>query len=204
MENIPAIISALGVIITAWFSYNQYTKNKKTDLKIEQFHNQQKKRTKENMEILATIYGELWMTLYSLRADRVYILQPHPASKNLFISITVEVKKKGVSAMKHNIDSVPMSEVPMLAYRLAKEDFVLWNNASIARMIDKRISSIMSISGTLSVSAAKMVNQEKHWIGNVVAEHTQNDCNDCGQCEDVMRDLAKQIQTILPDYETIL
>ena len=41
MENIPAIISALGVIITAWFSYNQYTKNKKTDLKIEQFHNQQ-------------------------------------------------------------------------------------------------------------------------------------------------------------------
>lgn len=31
--DIAGIITALGVIITAWFSYNQYTKNKTTDAK---------------------------------------------------------------------------------------------------------------------------------------------------------------------------
>ena len=37
MEYLPAIISAIGTIIAAWFAYNQYTKNKLTDLKIEKF-----------------------------------------------------------------------------------------------------------------------------------------------------------------------
>ena len=37
IEYLPAIISAIGTIIAAWFSYNQYSKNKLTDLKIEQF-----------------------------------------------------------------------------------------------------------------------------------------------------------------------
>ena len=37
MEYLPAIISALGTIIAAWFAYNQYSKNKLTDLKIEKF-----------------------------------------------------------------------------------------------------------------------------------------------------------------------
>lgn len=36
MEYLPAIISAIGTIIAAWFAYNQYTKNKITDLKVEQ------------------------------------------------------------------------------------------------------------------------------------------------------------------------
>lgn len=36
-EYLPAIISALGTIIAAWFAYNQYSKNKLTDLKIEKF-----------------------------------------------------------------------------------------------------------------------------------------------------------------------
>ena len=35
--NLPAIISALGTIVAAFFAYNQYTKNKLTDMKIEQF-----------------------------------------------------------------------------------------------------------------------------------------------------------------------
>ena len=35
MEYIAPIISAIGVIITAWFAYNQKTKDRMTDLKIE-------------------------------------------------------------------------------------------------------------------------------------------------------------------------
>ena len=42
MEYLPAIISALGTIIAAWFAYNQYSKNKLTDLKIEKFKRDEK------------------------------------------------------------------------------------------------------------------------------------------------------------------
>lgn len=37
VEYLPSIISAIGTIIAAWFAYNQYSKNKLTDLKIEKF-----------------------------------------------------------------------------------------------------------------------------------------------------------------------
>jgi hypothetical protein len=35
VEHLPSIITALGTIILGWFTYNQYTKNKLTDVKIE-------------------------------------------------------------------------------------------------------------------------------------------------------------------------
>ena len=41
MENLPAIISALGTIIAAYFAYNQYAKNKLTDLKVQQLEAEQ-------------------------------------------------------------------------------------------------------------------------------------------------------------------
>ena len=44
MEYLPAIISALGTIIAAYFAYNQYTKNKLTDLKVAQLEAEQSER----------------------------------------------------------------------------------------------------------------------------------------------------------------
>ena len=81
MEYIPAIISAIGTIIAAWFAYNQYSKNKLTDLKIERFRQEETaKNTRRNYNS-AVVFGELWNVLYQLKADRVYIVQPHPLSR---------------------------------------------------------------------------------------------------------------------------
>ena len=51
MNNLPSVITALGTIILGWFTYNQYRKNKMTDLEIERIKKQDKidnKRRSDN------------------------------------------------------------------------------------------------------------------------------------------------------------
>ena len=42
--DIANIISAAGTLLAAYFAYNQYTKNKLTDLKVEYFKKEEKRR----------------------------------------------------------------------------------------------------------------------------------------------------------------
>ena len=87
MEYLPAIISAIGAIIAAWFAYNQYTKNKLTDLKIEKFRKDEEIKSIRRADNSSIVYGELWNILYELDADRVYIVQPHPLGNESLLSI---------------------------------------------------------------------------------------------------------------------
>lgn len=65
MEYLPAIISALGTIIAAWFAYNQYSKNKLTDLKIEKFKKDEETKSIRRADNSSIVYGELWSVLQS-------------------------------------------------------------------------------------------------------------------------------------------
>ena len=103
------IISAIGVIITAWFAYNQKTKDRMTDLKIERMRTEEARKGKVRSDNTGTIYGVLWEVLHELRADRVYIIQPHPLSNNMFLSISMEVKRSGVVGMKPYIRNMEIS-----------------------------------------------------------------------------------------------
>ena len=66
MEYLPAIISALGTIIAAWFAYNQYSKNKLTDLKIEKFKKDEETKSIRRADNSSIVYGELWSVLHEL------------------------------------------------------------------------------------------------------------------------------------------
>ena len=76
MEYLPAIISAIGTIIAAWFAYNQYTKNKLTDLKIEKFRKDEEIKSIRRSDNSSIVYGELWNILHELDADRVILFSP--------------------------------------------------------------------------------------------------------------------------------
>jgi len=67
MEYLPEIISALAVIITAWFSYNQYAKNKLTDLKVEQMQRDNEVKRKRRSDNSALVHGELWEYFMNLK-----------------------------------------------------------------------------------------------------------------------------------------
>lgn len=89
------IVSACGTIVAAYFAYNQYTKNKITDLKVEYFKKEEERKSYRRSENTAKVFGELWRILFELKADRVYIVQPHPLGHIAFLSIQFEVKRKG-------------------------------------------------------------------------------------------------------------
>ena len=126
--DIANIISAAGTLLAAYFAYNQYTKNKLTDLKVEYFKKEEERRSYHRSENSAKVFGELWRVLYETKADRVYIVQPHPLGHIAFLSVQFEVKRKGIAGMRENIQSLPMSEVAVFAENLAKNLFMFYSD----------------------------------------------------------------------------
>ena len=54
----------------------------------------------------AKIVGRLWEALHELSADRVYIVQPHPLTKKMYLSITLEVVRDGIAIMKDEVQDL--------------------------------------------------------------------------------------------------
>lgn len=200
MENIPAIISSIAVILSAWFSYNQYAKNKLTDLKIEKWKAEEEVKSVKRSDNIAKIYGVLWQLLHELQADRVYIVQPHPLVNNLFLSVSLEVKRNGVSAMKPNVQRLPMSDVAAFSAELSARDFLLYRNID-TEVKDKRARAIMTTNGCCSVVVKRLTDDEHDWIGSIFCSFTHEQQLQPASLRQQLQEAADHIQYILPEYK---
>lgn len=200
MENIPAIISSIAVILSAWFSYNQYAKNKMTDLKIEKWKAEEEVKSVKRSDNIAKIYGVLWQLLHELQADRVYIVQPHPLVNNLFLSVSLEVKRNGVSAMKPNVQRLPMSDVAAFSAELSTRDFLLYRNID-TEVKDKRARAIMTTNGCCSVVVKRLADDEHDWIGSIFCGFTHEQQLQPASLRQQLQEAADHIQYILPEYK---
>ena len=200
MENIPAIISSIAVILSAWFSYNQYAKNKLTDLKIEKWKAEEEVKSVKRSDNIAKIYGVLWQLLHELQADRVYIVQPHPLVNNLFLSVSLEVKRNGVSAMKPNVQRLPMSDVAAFSAELSARDFLLYRNID-TEVKDKRARAIMTSNGCCSVVVKRLTDDEHDWIGSIFCGFTHELQLQPASLRQQLQEAADHIQYILPEYK---
>jgi len=198
VQYIPQIISALGVIIAAWFSYNQYTKNKQTDQKIEQWKKEESAKNAKKSEDIAKIYGELWQLLHNLGADRVYIIQPHPLTTNLFLSIRLEVKRNGVSSMRSVINKLPMSELAEFSAELATRDFLYYRNVD-EDVKDKRARAMFATNGCHMAVIKRLSDQEHDWVGSLTCEYARPTDISPITFKQSMIDAANHIQYILPE-----
>lgn len=199
MEYIAPIISALGVIITAWFAYNQKTKDRMTDLKIERMRTDEARKSKARSDNTGTIYGVLWEVLHELHADRVYILQPHPLTNNLFLSISIEVKRNGVVGMKPYIQNMEISNVALFASELANREYLQYCNIS-KEVKDKRARAILSMNGSISALIRRLSDDSHDWIGSIFCEFQQTVSTDLIYCKSILGEAADKIQYILPEY----
>ena len=199
MENIPAIISSIAVILSAWFSYNQYAKNKLTDLKIEKWKAEEEVKSAKRSDNIAKIYGVLWQLLHELQADRIYIVQPHPLVNNLFLSVSLEVKRNGVSAMKPNVQRLPMSDVAAFSAELSARDFLLYRNID-TEVKDKRARAIMTTNGCCSVVVKRLTDDEHDWIGSIFYGFTHEQQLQPASLRQQLQEAADHIQYILPKY----
>jgi hypothetical protein len=199
-DEISGIVSALAAILATMFSFYQHRNNRGMTKKLEEYKRKLTEKMNKDSESAAIIYGELWDGLHRLSTDRIYILQPHPSHANRFLTITMEVRRSGVSSMKPKVQSLPMSDVPRFVAMVARERFISYPDVATNAM-DKRMRAIMGISGVLSMSIYRLENADGKWIGNIFCEHTQKLCWNCNKCEKTMAEMAKVIQPILPDYE---
>lgn len=204
LNNLPEIISSITAGIALWFTYNQYTKNKMTDYKLEKLKEDDKKQQVVNAGNIATIFGELWELLYFLKADRVYIIQPHPLYKQMYISATLEVKNYGVSSAKNALNNVKIESLPKFVSQLAKEDLIFIEDTEVAH-VETKVKSIMVSNGCKSIFIKRLVDENNNWIGSIVLGYLRS-FKDYGvdrkMVERMTRTSAMSIQYILPELKT--
>lgn len=195
--DLANVISACGTVVAAYLAYNQYTKNKITDLKVEYFKKEEERKSYKRSENTAKVFGELWRILYELKADRVYIVQPHPLGHVAFLSIQFEVKRKGVSGMLDSIQTLPMSEVANFSKALAENLFLFYTDID-NEVKDKVAKSLLSVNGCKAV-AIKRLNSSADWVGNIFCEFTDRQYPDEETIHHVLHEAAINIQYILPE-----
>lgn len=196
--DVANVISGIGAIVAAWFSYNQYTRNKMTDIKVEQFKKEEERRGYKRSENSAKVFGEIWRVLFETKADRVYIVQPHPLGHASFLSIQFEVKRKGVEGMRGNIQNLPMSEVAAFSKQMVDEVFMYITN--IDEQIDDRVTkSIMSSNGCESIIIKRM-NNSNDWVGSIFCEYTTHMNISEEEARSILHEAAINIQYILPEF----
>lgn len=199
MEYLPAIISAIGTIIAAWFAYNQYTKNKITDLKVEQMRTENEMRRKRRADNSAVVYGELWKILHDLKADRVYIVQPHPLGNESMISIYFESKRKGVESMKPRIQNLKMGDVAKLCSDLTKNLFIFITDID-GQVKDRCAKSLLSSCGTSQVIIKRLSDNSHDWVGSIFCEFTHDEEINEQEAHTIIHEAAMNIQYILPEF----
>lgn len=197
--DIPAIISAIGVIIAAWFSYNQYTKNKLTDAKVEQMQRDNEIKRKRRSDNLALVHGELWEVLHELKADRVYIVQPHPLGNESMVSIYFESKRKGVESMKPRIQNLKMCDVAKFCSELTKNLFMFIKDID-GQVPDRYAKSLLSSCGTEQVIIKRLSDNSHDWVGSIFCEFTHQTDIDENEARAILHEAAMNIQYILPPY----
>lgn len=199
MEHVAAIISAIGTILAAYFAYNQYAKNKLTDLKVQQLEAEQAERQRRRSDNSAIVHGELWQVLHELKADRVYIVQPHPLGNESMVSIYFESKRKGVESMKPRIQKLKMADIAKFCQTMASDLFMCINDID-KEVEDRYAKSLLSACGTTQVLIKRLSDNSHDWVGSIFCEFTHAQELKPEEARAILHAAAQNIQYILPPY----
>lgn len=198
VQYIPQIITAIGTIVLGWFTYNQYRKNKMTDMEIDRIKNHDKAENKRRSDNATLVFGELWNLLYELKADRVYIVQPHPLGHEEMLTVYFEVKRKGVEPMRPHIQNLKISEVAKFASELVKNLF--WFITDIdAQVEDRYANSIISSCGCKGAIIKRLSDNRHDWVGSIFCEFTKPMTINEEEAQKLLHQCATNIQYILPE-----
>lgn len=203
-QIILGLFTLINGLWTAYLAYNQKTKDKITDYKIEKWKEQEKKRHATDAGNIAIIYGELWELLYFLKADRVYILQPHPLYKQMFISVTLEVKNYGISSAKGTLTDVRIDSIPKFVARLAKEDLIFIEDTE-TEDVETKAKALMMANGCKSLFIKRLLDDQNRWIGSIFLSYLkpfESYGVEKRLVERMTRTGSTAIQYILPEIKT--
>lgn len=195
---IGAVLGTLSTIVCAWFVYNQSTKDKMTDLKIERIKAEDLKQNKRRSDNAMLVYCALWELLYAIKADRVYIVQPHPLGNEEMLTIYFEVKRRKVEPMRPHIQKMKISEVAKFSGDLVKNLFMYITNID-EQVTDRYAQSIFSSCGTTGAIVKRLSDNRHDWVGSIICEFTDEVKIDEETAQDLLHKAATDIQYILPE-----
>lgn len=196
---IGALCGLASTVITGWFAYNQKTKDKMTDMKIERLKAQEKQNGYKRSANTGKVLGELYKVMIATGADRVYIVQPHPLGHIAFLSIQFEVKANGVEGMKMSVQKLEMSEVPLFSKMMTENIFMYFDD--IDNQVEDRVAkSLMSSNGTIAV-AVKRLNSSRDWVGSIFCEFLDEPSHSKDEIHKILHEAALNIQFNLPEFQ---
>jgi hypothetical protein len=201
MESIDwgAVFGCISTIVCAWFAYNQKAKDKMTDLKIEKYRKEMKKKGFKRSEDTAKVLGALNKVLLGANADRVYIVQPHPLGHIAFLSIQFEVKANGVQGMRFEVQKLEMSDVAKFCDRMVNNLWLYFDDID-HQIQDPYAKALLSSNGT-KVAAIKRMSTARDWVGSIFCEFIDTPAISEGDLQKLMHEAAITIQYNLPEYQ---
>ena len=201
MESLDwgAIMACVSTVVCGWFAYNQKTKDKMTDLKIEKFKKDLKRQGFKRSEDTAKVLGALNKVLLGANADRVYIVQPHPLGHIAFLSIQFEVKANGVQGMRYEVQKLEMSDVAKFCERMVNNLWLYFDDID-NQVKDPYAKALLSSNGT-KVAAVKRMSTARDWVGSIFCEFIDTPSVSEGEIHRLMHEAAVSIQYNLPEYQ---
>ena len=199
LEGLSKVIEVLIPFAVAYLGYYQYTRNKMTDFKIEQYKQEQEAKNKRRNDNSAIVYDALRDVLHDLNADRVYIVQPHPLGNESMLSIFFEVKRKGIEGMRTHVQELRIAEVTKFSSDLARNLFMYITDIE-GQVKDRYAQSLLSSYGTQSAIIKRLSDNTHDWVGSIFCEFTHEMTVSEEDAREILRSAATRIQYILPEY----
>jgi len=195
-----SIIGAVVAIWGAWFTYNQKVHNDKHEHKLEKMRAETAEKMAINNRHYAMIYGYLGELLHKLDIDRCFIIQPHPEHKHLFLSVAIEVDRKGISAVKDSFQNVPISDMAVFVKELATKVWLYFDDVN-NQVECRKAQALMFMAGSVQIAIRQLVNAQGSWIGSLVVENINQKEFDKEDCMEIIKNTANVIQFVLPPIQ---
>ena len=194
-----ALIAIISPIVTAYFVYNQKAKDAKVQRDMERWKKEEEQKSYMQNKYSGQVFGQIHELLRSAKADRVYIVQPHPLGHVAFLSCYFEADNNGITEMQSSIQSIPMSKVPLFSRDLAENAWLYYNDID-DQVNDDVAKSMFLANGTHTVGIKRMENT-KDWVGSIFIEYIEEPELPESEIRKLAHDAALVIRYILPEFK---
>lgn len=193
------IIGLVSPLVTAWLAYNQNAKNAKVQRDMETWKKDEEQKAFMRNKYSGQVFGQIHELLRSAKADRVYIVQPHPLGHVAFLSCYFEAVNNGITEMQSSIQSIPMSKVASFSRAIADNLWLFYDNID-EQVQDDVAKSLFLANGTRAVGIKRMDNT-KDWVGSIFIEYIEEPELSEQEIKKLAHDSAMVIRYILPEFK---
>lgn len=172
---------------------------KKSNLRIAELEKKVNTSRAQQKRDYGTIYNVLTILMANLKADRCYILQPHPLKKTQFVSVVFEIDDVGILSIKERLTEYPVENIPVFYGEISTRDFLYYD--TISKMKGKRARANFAACGTQSLMVKQLTDEEDIWVGSLIIDYLEAPRVTPDYARAEMSSAADKIQYILPPIE---